>query len=595
MMDKSKNLIPITFGVSGHRHIPIQDQDRAKACIVESIKYFRKQYPDSPFVFLSSLAQGADIIAAEAAIEADPTTLLYTVFPYNLNSYKETIAPEWLPRFEALHNQQAGTKFVSPGESGDPKINEWYLEAGEFIALHAHVFFVIRNQETSSRGEGGTMDIVDFRNNGCANTRIVRRANLNCAEEGLMYTIHVNREDDVAQKNFSSKDDLYNITPKSYEDITNTQEKSDSKAIMRIGMRPMNIKELIFSKINKYSEYEINDLNRLIKQSDHNQTIKLPKDSIDYLKSIHDICSEKSVELKKKFNRYFGIMVACICLFAIIELLLDKNTIPHSFFWISYLFPIIAALFFAILFFGRYKSRFESTRGIAEAIKIQKFWFEVGLNESVADYYIDENFSENSWIRRAIRSITLYSQIDSLKNIHHKKDDRLQCYEKVKKEWLEGKDGQIKWLTDKINEHEKYVQGPASIIEKITIYFPFLALILIGISSYFQSISIFLIIVLLIFLLAKSLNKYFEFVRSELTIERYQALRFFYKQLLRIYDSTIKKINNSKVGNDGAANKENFKNIENIFRLMGIAALHENGEWYLKNSREKVEHPVESP
>ena len=58
---------------------------------------------------------------------------------------------------------------------------------------------------------------------------------------------------------------------------------------------------------------------------------------------------------------------------------------------------------------------------------------------------------------------------------------------------------------------------------------------------------------------------------------------------------SIKKINNSKVGNDGAANKENFKNIENIFRLMGIAALHENGEWYLKNSREKVEHPVESP
>jgi hypothetical protein len=591
-MDKSENLIPITFGVSGHRHIPIQDQDRAKACIIESIKFFRKQYPDTPFIFLSSLAQGADIIAAEAAIEADPTTLLYTVFPYSLNSYKETISPEWLPRFEALHIQQAGTKFISLGERGDPKINEWYLEAGEFIALHAHVFFVIRNQETSSHGKGGTMDIVDFRNNGCANTRIVRRANLNCAEEGLMYTIHVNRSDDVAQKNFSSKDDLVNITPKSYEDLTKNQEKSDSKAIMRIGKRPMNIQELLFfSKINKYSEYEINNLNRLIKQSDHNQTINLSKDSISYLKSIHDVCSEKSVLLKNKFKHFFLLMVGSISLYAGFEVLLHKNYIPHSLNWIGYFFSVTAFLFFAILFVERYKSRFESTRGIAEAIKIQKFWFEVGLNESVADYYIDEDFSKNSWIRRAIRSITLFSQIDSL-NIHSKKDDRLQCYERVKKEWI---GGQIQWLTNEINKYDKNFKETASLIKKITIYFPFLALILIGIGSYWQGISVVLILMLLFFLFAKAMNKYLDFVHSELTIERYQALRFFYKQLSRIYDSTIEKINNSNVGIDDAPNKENLKNIENIFRLMGIAALHENGEWYLQNSREIVEHPVESP
>ena len=114
-MTKLNNLIPITFGITGHREINIDDQNRAADCISNVIKSFRVRYPFSPFIFISPLAHGADIIAAEAALSSDPSgnCSLYVVLPYQLESYKKSIKQEWHTRFDELFQSRAALKILN--------------------------------------------------------------------------------------------------------------------------------------------------------------------------------------------------------------------------------------------------------------------------------------------------------------------------------------------------------------------------------------------------------------------------------------------------------------------------------------------------
>jgi hypothetical protein len=62
--------VPIVLGVVGHRDVRREDRETLKLVLVALFKEFKAAYPDTPLVVLSSLAEGADQIAAEAAIDA---------------------------------------------------------------------------------------------------------------------------------------------------------------------------------------------------------------------------------------------------------------------------------------------------------------------------------------------------------------------------------------------------------------------------------------------------------------------------------------------------------------------------------------------
>ena len=58
-MSKEKT-IPITIGVTGHRAVREEDREALYAAVMSELKLLRELYPNSPFVMLNSLAEGAD-------------------------------------------------------------------------------------------------------------------------------------------------------------------------------------------------------------------------------------------------------------------------------------------------------------------------------------------------------------------------------------------------------------------------------------------------------------------------------------------------------------------------------------------------------
>ena len=85
--------IPVVVGVTGHRNIVEEDKPKIKEQVIESLKEIqklcrakKKGEEDTPVIMLNALAQGADMLCAEAAFELG--IKVYAVLPCEKEKYK---------------------------------------------------------------------------------------------------------------------------------------------------------------------------------------------------------------------------------------------------------------------------------------------------------------------------------------------------------------------------------------------------------------------------------------------------------------------------------------------------------------------------
>ena len=68
---KTDRTIPIVVGVTGHRKIRPEDYAAIFSAVKTELEKLKIFYPNSPVVMLNSLAEGGDLLCAEAAEELD--------------------------------------------------------------------------------------------------------------------------------------------------------------------------------------------------------------------------------------------------------------------------------------------------------------------------------------------------------------------------------------------------------------------------------------------------------------------------------------------------------------------------------------------
>lgn len=61
--------IPVIVGVTGHRDLREQDIDRLKSAVRAGLESLQSEYPNSEIKVMTSLAEGADQLCAETAVE----------------------------------------------------------------------------------------------------------------------------------------------------------------------------------------------------------------------------------------------------------------------------------------------------------------------------------------------------------------------------------------------------------------------------------------------------------------------------------------------------------------------------------------------
>jgi hypothetical protein len=133
--------IPLILGVTGHRTLDATDERLIRLVSDELIK-LRNTLPDTPFVILSPLAEGADRLVARLAMEHLHARLIVPL-PLPLAEYQNDFETELSRQAFAELLRQADRSFELPlhempedvTQAGEPR-NRQYARVGAYVAEH---------------------------------------------------------------------------------------------------------------------------------------------------------------------------------------------------------------------------------------------------------------------------------------------------------------------------------------------------------------------------------------------------------------------------------------------------------------------------
>ncbi len=165
--------IPIVIGVTGHRDIREEDVPDLKQAVKRELEKFQAQYPDSPFIMLSSLAEGGELLCAD--ISAELNIPLLAALPMQ---YREYVKDFTLPARERLdiHLGRADEVFVAPWTEPVPDrgADRNYLlrQAGIYVVSHCHILLALWDGDLGTEAVCGPGEAVGFALNGDYNPSV---------------------------------------------------------------------------------------------------------------------------------------------------------------------------------------------------------------------------------------------------------------------------------------------------------------------------------------------------------------------------------------------------------------------------------------
>ena len=152
---------PIIIGTTGHRDLTNINIDVFKSILKEQIQCIIFKYPNSEIKLLTCLAEGADQLCAEVALELGISIIV--PLPMEVNDYIKDFKDEALIKFNSLLNK-AERNFVVPYIEETNKIDRdyQYRQAGIYIASHCHCLFALWDGSKPKVGGCGTAEVVDI-------------------------------------------------------------------------------------------------------------------------------------------------------------------------------------------------------------------------------------------------------------------------------------------------------------------------------------------------------------------------------------------------------------------------------------------------
>jgi hypothetical protein len=157
---RSNRDAPYTVAVTGHRpnRLPADQWSRLTRQLGEVMAALEAEHPGRRFTLLSGLAEGADRLAAHAALARGWT--LIAMLPFSRARYmKDFPGPAAQAEFDALL-ARAETVHEAPAADAYADIAQPYAELGDRLLAAANALLVIWDG-APSQGRGGTVDVMD--------------------------------------------------------------------------------------------------------------------------------------------------------------------------------------------------------------------------------------------------------------------------------------------------------------------------------------------------------------------------------------------------------------------------------------------------
>ena len=410
--------IPIMLGGIGHREL--SNKEQLADIIATQCEKLKKRYPNSPFVLLSPIAEGADRLIASLVIEHLKADLI-VVLPMPRDEYEKDFATkESRAEFAALIAKarcvkiaplpKNDTSWTLPGKARD----EQYARAGAIIADHAQILFAIFDPARQGQ-KGGTADQVAWFDRGFAPANYSLYDNqispLDPPEPGLRISI-----DPVSLKT---------------KEIVNPQAPT--------GARRSNILSIL-GRTERFNRDVLG----------HPQVIEgETSPAAGNEDRLADCVFRTADRLSTHFARRARFDDRVIYLLAIVAIISFNfvSTFPKAV--IIYLGVTLAML--ALYFRSRLRSidnRFLEYRALAEPLRVFRFWRRVGVSRSMWLSYLSRHEGIVHWLRHAARTVEFCQDC-----ITPPRKASAEGIEAVKRDWVQD---QLAWFAKRVAENERH-------------------------------------------------------------------------------------------------------------------------------------------
>ena len=390
----NKKAIPVIFAVTGHRDIRPDAIPRIRNIVKETFVSFQKKYPNTPAILISALAEGADILVAEVALECGVE--LHVMLPYQEEEYIKSFEnPENIQKFRKLKSKASRVEIVADIKQYTDK--ECYELLGKKLADLSTILIALWDGKDNGK-RGGTSAVVKYK---------AKNSTINAKERHKGTAIYVIK------------------TPRKNSDVALGEIKLEKEYV------GLYVNEKEFEKTLK----EIDSLNKEVENK--------KDEALTYLQFFMKFFEKKAHKNQKKFKLYSK-LILIISGISIISLEFFDD-FGVDIFLIFYGIGIIMAFLIYYLFMskGSVQNDFVYSRGFAEALRIQNAWNASNINKSVGDYYLANQHHKYAWVRIALRNM---SYMDNKPFI--------STYDKgaTTEDWI---NGQIKYYTNAIIDRDK--------------------------------------------------------------------------------------------------------------------------------------------
>ncbi len=556
--------IPLVVAVTGHRDLVPAEVPTIREKIGQLFQKLQNDYPGRRLQLMSALAEGADQIAAEVALEHG-VELVVALPMQRQVYYDDFVSADAKLRFDTLCDR--ATDFyqlpLARGNTDEgiatigPERTRQYAQLGVFLCAHCHVLLAIWDGKQNAK-LGGTADVVKFHHDdvmpGYTEQSAAMRQTLVDDESDLVYHIVCSRDraDGSPQEgltclegNWFTKD---RENPRSHEMPQQHQlifQRSDE--FSRDAMQYAEVIEA--EKYPLYMQQQeaelpagVDDINRLFCIADW-LAIHYQKKAILTLRTTHVLAFLMGL----MFILYTDIAGWQIYMFAFLLFFL-VSTAVH--FWSNR---------------QGWHRKYLDYRTLAEGLRVQFYWAVAGVGSENESKYTHDNFlqtqdPELGWIRNIMR--VAGTHCDAEKTVD---ESGLQF---VLREWIGqiGGAGQLGYFAsksiDKVKKHRLTERlGSLSLLLSVGVVVIF---VLVG-SRLAESWSDPLLAVMGTMLLIYAIRKGYGYATAE-------------KELIKQYDFMLRLFQNARRRLDSADGSQQQRQI---LQALGGSALDEHAEWIL--------------
>ena len=380
--------LPIVIGVTGHRHLRDQDVAKHREHVCELFTELRRRYPTTPLRIVTALAEGADRLVAEVALEGGHELLV--PLPLAPADYEHDFPASVAEFHSILRRVPPEEVFVLPqDEDVDPEEptpqhlrEKRYRAVGVFLAQQCHLLLALWDGQPAD-SNAGTAAVVRMKLEGPSGLPEAGLRPLDADDGGPVYHIHAPRAGEPAAH--PAKEPEWIFPQEGDEALFHTL----CGRIERFNSEPL--RRSIAPDLPEAAQALLPDI---ATRSAGGRTLATAFAAADLLARHYQRITRTVLRLTLLFA------AALALIFEIYAEVLPWRVLPAGY------LAAFASLTVILLWQGRrdVQGRYLDYRALAEGLRVQFYWRLAGLHDAASSSYLRKQLDELRWIREALRA-----------------------------------------------------------------------------------------------------------------------------------------------------------------------------------------------